>query len=120
MTPNKEMVEKLAEALKLAHDVYTLEDIIELIEKGTLQGHVEGDTWVVTQVHTFPRKRIVEILYVVGDLNDSIRMEKKIEQWARELNADLIIATGREGWWDFRTPGWKKTGVTYAKDLKNG
>jgi hypothetical protein len=114
------MVKRMAKALDMAGNVYTLTDIMGQIEKGTLQSHVENDTWAVTQVQNFPRKKVVDILYVVGYLDDSLRMEKKLEHWAGELGADMLTAAGREGWWNFRTPGWKQTGTMYAKELKNG
>jgi len=114
------MVQRMARALKMAGGVHTLDDILEQMELGRLQGHVEGNTWAVTQILNFPRKKVVDLVYVVGDLDDSLRMEKKIEHWSREVGADMIAAAGREGWWNFRTPGWKRTGVTYIKELSHG
>ena len=114
------MAEKMKRALKIANNVYTLDDIMDHIKSGKMQGHVEGSTWAITQVHEFPRKKAVDILYVVGSLESSLKLENKIEHWARELGADLLTATGRSGWWDFRTLGWKRNGVVYAKELKNG
>lgn len=120
MISDPAMVEKMARALKVANGVYSLDDIIHQMELGNLQGHVEGNTWAVTSVQQFPRKKVVDILYVVGSLNDALIMEKKLERWSRELEADLMTATGRDGWWNFRSLGWKRNGVVYAKELKDG
>ena len=114
------MVKRMTKALEMAGNVYTLDDVIDQVKKGSLQGHVDGDTWAITQVQDFPRKKVVDILYVIGYLDDSLRMEKKIEDWAKGLGASMLTAAGREGWWNFRTPGWKQTGTMYAKELTNG
>jgi valyl-tRNA synthetase len=54
---------------------------------------------------------------VIGNLDDSFKLEMKIEKWAKEIGADLVTAVGREGWWDHRLPGWKKQGAIYSKDI---
>jgi hypothetical protein len=111
------MAAKMNEALKASGDVYDLIDIQDLLKDGMMQGHVEGDTWAITQVHDWPKKKSVNILYVVGSLENSIRLEGKITEWAKEIGADFITAVGRDGWWERRTPGWKKVGTLYSKDL---
>jgi hypothetical protein len=111
------MAAKMNEALKASGDVYDLRDIQDLLKDGMMQGHVEGDTWAITQVHDWPKKKSVNILYVVGSLENSIRLEGKITEWAKEIGADFITAVGRDGWWERRTPGWKKVGTLYSKDL---
>lgn len=111
------MLAKMLRALKLGDNLYTLDDIVEEMGKGNLQGHVEGDTWAVTQVHKFPNRKTVNVLYVVGSLENSIRLEAKVEEWAKSIGATLLTATGRGGWWQHRTPGWRITGTMYAKDI---
>jgi hypothetical protein len=111
------MMRKMQRALKETGDLFTLQDISAMLKKGTAQGHVVGDTWAITQVHEFPLKKSVNILVVVGNMEDSLAMEAKIDTWAKGIGADVITAIGRDGWWDFRTPGWKKAGTMYAKEL---
>jgi len=115
-----EMLKKMMEALELSGNVHTLEDIDEALTNGDMQSHSEKDTWVITQVNDFPQKRIVNILYVVGDLEGAFATGIALEKWANDLGADRMIAVGRDGWWGVRTPGWKKVGTLYAKDLNHG
>jgi hypothetical protein len=111
------MMRKMQRALKEAGDLFTLHDIEEMLKKGTAQGHVVGDTWAITQVHEFPLKKCVNVLVVVGNMEDSLAMEAKIDTWAKEIGANVITAVGRDGWDKFVAPGWKKTGTLYAKEL---
>jgi hypothetical protein len=114
---DKFMLKKMARALKAANDVFNLDDIGEGLRNGHMQGHVEGDTWAITQVHQWPRRKSVNILVVVGNMEDSLILEGKITKWAKELGADHITALGRDGWWRRKLPGWKKMGVVYTKDI---
>ena len=111
------MMRKMARALQQSNNLYNLNDIKKMLSDGSAQGHVVGDTWAVTQVHDWPARRSVNILVVVGNLEDSLKLEEKIENWAKDIGANLITGVGRDGWWNFRTPGWKKTGTLYSKDI---
>lgn len=111
------MQKKFKKVLDQGNNVFNLEDIRNELQAGRMQSHVEGDTWAITQVHEWPRRKSVNILFVVGSLAESVRLEKKIEKWAKEIGADLITAVGREGWWNSHSPGWKKMGVMYSKDV---
>ena len=112
------MLKKMERVLKMNNNVFNLEDIREELQSGRMQSHSVGDTWAITQVHQWPRRKSVNVLFVVGSLGDSYQMEKRIEEWAvREAGADLITAVGRDGWWNKRTPDWKKMGTIYSKDI---
>lgn len=113
-----EMAEKMRRALKIGDDLFNLDDIEAGLKSGELQGHVEGDTWAITQVHQWPRKKAVNVLFVVGSLDNSLKMEEKVTQFAREQGATLLTAVGRGGWWQVRTPGWKIVGNLYSKVIK--
>jgi hypothetical protein len=111
------MVIKVARALRQANNLYSLDDIEHALESGDMQSHVYKDTMAITQIHQFPRRKTINILFVIGNLDDSFKLEMKIEKWAKEIGADLVTAVGREGWWVHRLPGWKKQGAIYSKDI---
>jgi hypothetical protein len=111
------MLKKMEKALRLGGDLYRLEDIGVELQQGIMQGHVENDTWAITRVHDYPRKRVVDIVFVVGNLEGSLLLEKKISAWAKDMGATTLTASGRYGWWKFRVPDWVKIGTLYSKDL---
>ena len=110
-----EMAEKMRRALKVGDDLFNLEDIEAGLASGVMQGHVEGDAWAVTQIHQWPRKKAVNILFVVGSLENSLKLEAKVEMFAKMQNATLLTAVGRNGWWQHKTPGWRIVGNLYSK-----
>jgi hypothetical protein len=110
---------KMARALKHGGDLFTLDDIEKGLATGAMQGHVEGDTWAITRVHDWPRKRSVDVICVVGDIQGALVLEERICEWAKGIGAEMITATGRDGWWGYHTPGWQKTGTLYSKDIKS-
>lgn len=111
------MYKKMERALRLNNYMYDLGDIQDGLDNGDMQGHVEGDTWAITQVHNWPRQKTVNILFVVGNIEDVVKLEVKIEKWAKEIGASLLTGIGRDGWWERRTPGWRKVGTLFAKDI---
>lgn len=111
------MMAKMNKALSFGGDLFSLDDIKEYLKDGRMQGHVENDTWAITQVHEWPRKRSVNILYVIGNIEDSVKLEEKIVEWAKSIEADTLTAVGRDGWWEHILPGWKKIGTLYSKEL---
>jgi len=112
-----EMMVKMNRALRCGGQLYDLHDIGANIANGKMQGHVEGGTWGVTEVHDWPKHRSVNIVFVVGDLEESLRLEEKIIDWAKSIGADHLTAIGRDGWWGCKTEGWKKLGTFYSKEI---
>lgn len=108
---------KVEKALKCANNTYDFQDIMNQLRTGQMQGHVVGNTWGITQVHDWPQRRSVNVLFVIGDMKDVAELEAKIVKWARDIGADLLTATGREGWAPFVLDGWKPVGTVYSKDL---
>lgn len=114
------MVVKVARALKQANNIYEFSDIERSLASGDMQSHVYKETMAVTQICLWPRRKSVNILFVIGNLSEAQVLEGQITRWAKSIGADLITAVGREGWWDNRLPGWRKQGALYAKELDHG
>lgn len=108
---------KMARVLRDAGGLHSLDDIEAALLCGDMQGHTAGNTWAITQVQKYPRFKVVHVLYLVGFQEDIKVLEDKIVAFAKDVGAKRITAVGRDGWWKFHTPGWAKTGVSYAKEL---
>ena len=111
---------KLQRALDRQGGLYTLNDILERIAQGTMQSWVHNNSWAVTQISVYPRRRVLEIVDVVGDLGDCRILEDKLVKFANEMGVDLIAAHGRKGWTRLgHALGWKikTTSYLYHKDL---
>jgi hypothetical protein len=112
---------RLAKALDRQGGLWSLTDILERIAGGTMQSFVRNQSWAVTQISVFPRRRILEIVAVVGDLGDCRILHDEIIAFADKMDVDLVAAYGRLGWVpDARRNGWKiKTqSYLYHKELR--
>jgi hypothetical protein len=99
---------KLARLLDRMGGLWTVSDILGAIAEGRMQSFVEGDTWAITQIAQFPRARLLEILVVVGALDDCQRLLDRIFQYANDHDIGLVQAYGRRGWLNHPlTSGWK-------------
>lgn len=72
-----------------------------------MQSFAEDDTWIITQIQEYPRRRVLDILYLVGDLDGALNVYNRIIAFARERGCTLIRAQGRAGWTKFADEdGW--------------
>ena len=105
---------KLERALDYQGGLFALSDILERISNGTMQSWVEGNSWAVTQISIYPRRRVLEIVAAVGDLGDCRILHGRILKFANEMNVDLVAAYGRRGWArDADRNGWKVRTISY-------
>lgn len=99
-------------------ELYTRDDIIEAIEAGRMQGFVRNDTWVVTQVSAYPRRKVLDILLLVGEIEDARALEPQIVKFGRDAGATQIRTLARDGWKaDADVNGWSVAGQVYQKDI---
>jgi hypothetical protein len=111
---------KLQRALDYQGGLYALADILERISDGRMQSWVQNNSWAITQISVYPRRRLLEIVAAVGDLGDCRILHGKILKFANEVNVDLVAAYGRRGWArDAERHGWKikTTSYLYHKNL---
>lgn len=109
----KEQFEKMLEDFG---GFYTFDDIMENIKKGTMQSFSDGHSWAITQVHEFPRKKVVEIAFVIGDMDNLINnIQEEVLTFARSIGAELVMASGRVGWNKTMNKEWKLHSANYAR-----
>jgi hypothetical protein len=120
MNARPDMWKKFDKVVKLGYDMFNFEEIMDGIETGKFQSFAHGDTWVVTRVYDYPRTRILDVLFIVGNREDFVPLDDAVTEFAQKIGADRITATARRGFEDYMLYGWKKTAVVYQKELKNG
>ena len=112
--------QKLARVLDAMGGLYLLDDILTRIGDGRMQSHVVNNSWAVTEIGDFPRARKLNILAMVGDIEDVDELERKVLSYASDVNAGLISAYGRRGWLPIaRDLGWrvKAKSFLYQRDM---
>lgn len=84
----------------LEHDAgtHTIDDVLAEIEAGRMQLWPAPDGCVVTEIVTYPRKRVVNICYAGGTLAQIMDMVPSIKAWAQAQGCDSATMRGRPGW----------------------
>ena len=111
---------KLKRVLDRMGGLYTLNDILSAIAKNEMQSWVEGELWALTRIAIYPRAKVVEVLAVVGRLDEARVLHDRILIFAAEVGASVIQAYGRTGWMpDAKRRGWtvKAKNYVYSKDM---
>jgi hypothetical protein len=110
--------DQLQKALAFMGGTHTLQDIVEAIATGAMQSFSEGETWCVTQVLDLPRKRVLEIVLLIGDMTDAEMMHDRVMNYAIEKGCTLVRTFARVGWSKkAREYGWKTGYSIFLMDL---
>jgi hypothetical protein len=111
---------RLAEALRRAGDLYSLEDILERLRDGRMQAHVSRETIAVTEISVYPLRRVVTIILLAGDLEDGEDLHEQVFAFARKMECDAVVAQGRVGWARLaKSHGWRtvSTNMVFRKEV---
>ena len=121
ITPNADVYRgKLAKALERAGDLYSLTDLLERIADGRMQAHVSRETIAVTEISVYPKRRVLTIILLVGDLEDGENLHAQVLDFARKMECDAIITQGRVGWARLaKSHGWQtvSTNMVFRKEV---
>ena len=99
---------KMTRVLDRLGGLYTLNDILTAIAEGRMQSFAVNNSWAITQVNTYPRARVLQLLAYVGDLADVDALHAKLLDYANENNCGLLSTYGRMGW--LREGSWRRLG----------
>lgn len=115
------LVQSVDRILEMAGGFYTFEDIVQSVRDGKMQSFTCNDSWAVVQTIDYPRKRVVDIVFVVGHLEDMDTLESEVIGWARDIGAVMLTTGARNGWQDrAKIRGWRTVSKIYMKDLTDG
>lgn len=109
---------RFQKALDLGSNVYELEDIAAAVKSGAMQTFSNEDAFVVTQIGVFPRKKVLNILLLAGELDAVLALQPEIEAFGRQHGCELMTAMGRPGWQKILPKlGWRHTASLFTWDL---
>ena len=106
---------KLQRVLDRMGNLYSVQDILSEIAANKMQSFVDGESVAITRIAVYPRAKVVEVLAVVGKLDEARRLHDRILVFAAEIGAGVIQAYGRSGWMpDAQRRGWKVIAENYV------
>lgn len=106
-------------ALEYSQGTHTADDVLEQISTGELQLWPGQNSVVVTQIITFPRKKVLHIFLAGGNQKELKEMDPYVVQWAKDQGCTALTFTGRLGWSrsEMREIGFELTHVMMSKDI---
>lgn len=109
---------KIDEQLEKAGGLYHWSDIAAALEAGELQSFTVNDSFVVTRICEFPRKRVLDIVMFVGNIEDRDELDEAVASFGRKHGCSMMITDGRDGWTKYNDAmGWIKTSTRFRKDI---
>jgi hypothetical protein len=91
-------------------------DILDAIGRKEMQMFAVGESFAVTKVMDFPRRRVIDIVLVYGHKRDMAALEDAVNVFKAAVGANGLFASGREGWASRMHGSWRKLSVNYLKD----
>jgi hypothetical protein len=112
------MIARLEQALEHGGGTFALHDIVQGLEEGRFQLFWNNGGMAVTEVIQCPQKRYLNIFLAAGEMKAVLKLHKKVEKFAREMECNFMQASARKGWEKFNPEyGWKTTHTVYQREL---
>lgn len=111
--------EHVYKALDFGGNVYTIEDVEQMIREGKAQIWPGATSVIVTEIIQYPRGKSIHLFLAGGNLQELEEMLPPIIEWGREQGCDRASLSGRRGWERsfLRDQGWKATLVIMEKEI---
>jgi hypothetical protein len=114
----QEMRDRFEKALALAGDVHSFQDILDDLKSGAKQAFWSDRAFVVTEIGVFPRKKILNLVYLAGEMDDVLALQPQIEAFGKEHGCSFMTAVGRPGWLRVLPQrGWRHTASVFMWPL---
>lgn len=85
-------------ALGRSMGTHAFADIAAATYTGDMQLWPGPDAAMVTEIATFPRKKVVHVIAAGGSMAGVKALQEQVAEWGKSIGCDMITATGRKGW----------------------
>lgn len=109
----------LEDALEYADGTFNIIDVADGIAKGDMQLWPAKKAAAVTQIITYPRKKVLHAFLMGGEMEDVKRLEKDAVIWAKGQKCHAITLTGRPGWSKsfLKEVGYESAHISMTKEI---
>ena len=110
----------ITDALEYANGTHLFDDVAAMIVAGQLQLWPAPRGCLVTEIVTYPRKRIFNVFLAGGELDQLLDMHEDMKRWAKAQGCTVATLHGRRGWTrTLAENGWRETLTTMERDLSH-
>lgn len=108
-------------ALEYSGGTHTFDDIVAGVYSGHMQFWPAENGCAITEVITFPRRKVLHVFLAAGEMNQIVDMDESAEQFARANGCNAMTIAGRRGWKKvLAEKGYKESYTALIKELNNG
>jgi len=88
----------LLNALEYGNETHSLEDVAMALNKDEMQLWPGVNTALVTEIITYPKRKIINVFLAAGDMDEVIRILPYVEKHGKIESCTHMTMTGRKGW----------------------
>jgi len=100
---------------------YTLGDVLVEIQAQRAKLWEAPGAVIVTQVHDFPRQRVLHFWLAAGELDALFELEKTVLEWGKGVGCTRATIAGRRGWARvLASRGWEAEQTLMGRTLTDG
>ena len=105
-------------ALDYSGGTHTYGDVVESIKSGYIQFWPAQNGCAVTEIISFPRKKVLHIFLAGGEKNQIVDMDESAVEFAKQQGCTGMTSAGRRGWARvLLNKGWTEAFTTLSKDI---
>ena len=105
-------------ALEYSGGTHLFEDVVDSVKLGTMQLWPAPKGCAVTEIITFPRKRVLHIFLAGGELNQFRDMFDSAAKWGKMQGCSSMTFAGRRGWIRAMADlGWREQFTTVGVEI---
>jgi len=105
-------------ALEYSGGTHDFDDIVEAVKLGAMQFWPAEDAAAITEIITFPKKKVLHIFLAGGNMDTIVDMNASAEYFAKMNGCSGLTIAGRKGWAKvLKETGYSEAFVTLKKDI---
>jgi len=110
--------EWLQAALDRSGGTHTLDDVRTAIATGLMQFWPAPRGCAVTEIITYPQKRVLHIFLAGGEMDQIVDMDESAAEFARQNGCTGMTIAGRKGWQKvLKDKGYEPAFTVLSKDI---
>jgi hypothetical protein len=109
----------IEDALIYADGTFNIIDVADGIALSNMQFWPDESSAAISQIIEYPRKKVLHIFLLGGDMDGAKGIEKKLVAWGRSQRCRAITLTGRLGWSKsfLKDIGYQSSSISMSKEI---
>jgi len=108
----------LEAALERSNGTHTLADVVQSVAEGKMQFWPAPRGCAVTEIVSYPGKKVLHIFLAGGDLDQIVDMDSSAVEFAKMNGCTGVTIAGRKGWARvLKDKGYQETYTVLGKDI---